>query len=116
MHPFFIYLKKKFMLEFIRLKETIEIYFSSMATGTEGVLYSHKIMPSVEGLETMVCYLEKDNQKYQLDIQLEDKEYINILLIKIVDHKPVDLGFVNYLTNSTEMLLSLNFLVRLYLD
>lgn len=101
------------MLEFDQLQQNVEMYFLPMLTSD--LKFSHKKM-SNDDLETMICYFEKNGEKYQLDVQLEDNEYINILLAKIIDHNPVDLGFMNYLTTFSEMTISLNFLMKLYLS
>lgn len=97
-------------MEFQQVQDTVEFFFLPNANQLK---FAHKKM-NQNGFDTMVCLLEKDDEKYELAVQLED-EYINVHLSKIIEHKPYDLGFVNYLTSLPEMLVTLNFFSRLYL-
>lgn len=97
-------------ITFDQLQQAVEFYFLPMANDFK---FTHKKM-NQNGFDTMVCFLEKDGSRYELSAQLED-EYVNVHLSKIIDHKPYDLGFVNYLNSLTETVVALNFFTRLYL-
>jgi hypothetical protein len=97
-------------ITFEEIQQSVEFYFLPNANDLK---LRHKKISQNE-CETMVCFLEKNGEKFELSVQLED-EYVNIHLVKILEHKPYEMAFVNYLTTISEMILSLNYLVKLYL-
>lgn len=96
----------------INLASLVEMLFTSEDSSKK---FSYKLV-SKANKEEMISYFHCENDDlFELTIEIEDFEYINVLLIKHISSKPYELCFVNYLTGVNELISTLNYINNIYI-
>jgi hypothetical protein len=96
----------------INLASLIEMLF---AVGESPTKFSYKLVDKFEKKE-MICYFQLENDDlFELTVEIEDQEYLNVLLVKHISSKPYELCFVNYLTNISELITTLTYINNIYI-
>jgi hypothetical protein len=96
----------------INIVSLIEMFFSD-----EGVerKFSYKLLEKGDNKE-MICYFELENKDmFELRVEVENDEYVNVFLLKHISSEPYELCFVNYLTNISELMSTLSYINKLYI-
>ncbi len=97
----------------INVVSLIEMFFSSDDFDKK---FSYKLLENEHSKEMICFFTEENKDTLELRVQVEDNEYLNVLLIKHIDSQPYEMCFLNYLTSIHELMSTIGYVNNLYIN